>query len=105
MRLNDRICLELWILRILKKVIRRFGEGIKTFWEALVEPGDGVLQTRSKTAREVNQGENISALHYRQQLVRWSGDDPFRSHGDTIDGLCGVRVMGMEIDDRLFCPR
>src|ERR1700722_11216945 len=105
MRLNDRICLEFWILLILKKVIRWFGEGIKTFWEALAEPGDCILQARSKTAREINESENISALHHRQQLVRWSSDDPFRSHRDTIDRFCGIGEMGMEIDDRVFCSR
>ena len=102
---EDSVCLQLRIVRLLKQVIRGFGEIIKARRKALVVLRDRTLQANSKTAREVGQGKDIPAIHDGEKLLRLTGDQAFRPQGNAIDDMCREGQVGMEIDHRISGSR
>jgi hypothetical protein len=102
---DDSVCLQLRILRLLKQVVRGFGESIKAGRKALVVLGHGTLQANCKTTCEVGQGQDIPALHDGQQFLRLTDDPAFRAQGNTIHDVGREGQVGMEIDDRISAAR
>src|SRR5450755_669875 len=84
MRLLDRPRLHLWIVRLLKSRVRRFGKSIETSLMRTIIVRDGFREAFVVPASQVHHRANILALHYRQQLLRRAQVFPLRSKLDAM---------------------